>query len=93
MRLVGGTPPGMPHTGPNAKTPGEPRFIGDDVIDGWLKAASQRKPPAKRDRATLRNYLHARSPWRWRRLQRDLRWAERQLLRLGMNPEDARWIL
>lgn len=92
MRLFGGTPPGMPHTGPGANQ-GTPRHLTPEDLDGWLDAASKRKPPRKLDRQSLRNYLQARNPRRWGRLQRELRWAERELGKLGLNPEDTRWMV
>jgi hypothetical protein len=69
------------------------RLLSQDDLDGWLDAASKRNPPAARDRNTLRNYLKAKNRRRWRILQRHLRWAEREMLKLGLNPEDTRWIL
>jgi len=69
------------------------RQISQDDLDGWLDAASKRNPPRKRDRNTLRDYLKARNPYKWRMLQKYLRWAEKELLKLGMNPEDTRWII
>lgn len=92
MRLFGGTPPGMPFTGRSAES-GPPRHLTADDIDGWMKAASQRNPPRKMDRRTLQDYLKAKNLRRWNRLQRELRWAEKELGKLGLNPEDARWMI
>lgn len=64
----------------------------EEVID-WVEIASKRKPPRPRDKATLREHLKNKSPWRWAQLQRHLQWAEREMLKLGMNPEDVRWLL
>lgn len=69
------------------------RRLHEGDVDGFLAAAEQRDPPRRRDKDTLRNYLMAKSPWRWRALQRHLRWVEREMKRLGVNPEDARWLL
>ena len=85
----GGTPPGMPPT----RGGGPQRHISEDDKAGWLDAASKRTPPRRVDRDSLRQYLNAKSPWRWRQLQRNLRWAEKELGKLGLLPEDARWIL
>lgn len=65
---------------------------GDD-LDSWLEAASKRKPPRPKDRATLRAYLQRRNAWKFMQLQRLLRWAEKELGKTGLNPEDARWII
>lgn len=64
-----------------------------EEVEDWIAIASRREPPRSRDRETLRNYLKAKNPRRWALLQRQLRWAENQMLKLGMNPEDTRWIL
>lgn len=85
----GGTPPGTPPV----RGGGPQRHISQNDKDGWLDAASKRTPPRQVDRTSLRNYLHARNPWRWRQLQKHLRWAEDEMLKLGLNPEDTRWIL
>jgi len=69
------------------------RHLSQDDVEGWLDAASKRNPPRPRDRRSLREYLEARNHRRWRILQRQLRWAEKELLKLGMNPEDTRWII
>lgn len=92
MRLFGGTPPGLPATHPGASQ-GPPRHLTNDDIDGWMDAASKRNPPRKLDRKTLQSYLKAKNLRRWNRLQRDLRWAEEELGALGLNPEDARWMI
>jgi hypothetical protein len=86
----GGTPPGMP---PTSSPLGEPRHISEDDKAAWLEAASKRTPPRERDRETLRNYLQARNRLKWYRLQGLLRWYEKEMKKLGLNPEDARWIL
>jgi len=60
-----------------------------------MEAARERevKAPYKKDRDTLRAYLAKRNPHRWKRLQKDVAWASKELQRLGMNPEDVRWFL
>ena len=88
MGVRGGTPPGMSPT-----SGGDQRHISQDDKDAWLDAASKRTPPRRIDRDSLRSYLQARNPWRWRSLQRQIRWAENEMLKLGLNPEDARWML
>lgn len=90
MRLFGGTPPGTPYVGAGQPTQ---RHLTKDDIDGWMDAASKRKPPRKLDRRTLQEYLKAKNLRRWNRLQRELRWAEKELGKLGLNPEDARWMV
>lgn len=86
---------------PRAETRAKPQFkvnrqrrrAQPEEVTDWIEIASKREPPRRRDKASLQNYLKAKNPWRWAALQRDLRWAERELGKLGMNPEDARWIV
>jgi hypothetical protein len=80
-------PPPQPKPGP--------RSITEDDVDGWFEAARQReeKPPYKKDRDTLRAYLEHRNRARWRRLEKDVAWAGQEIQKLGMNPEDVRWLL
>lgn len=73
--------------------PQRQRLIDHNDVDGWIDAARHREPPVKRDVQTLRNYLEARNRFKWKMLQRYLRWAEKELAALGMMPEDTRWII
>lgn len=81
-------------TAPGSGRPGNtPRPLDAKTRDEWLQAASQRVPPRPRDTMTLRNFLQARNARKYRKLTELMRWAERELATLGMNPEDARWVL
>lgn len=46
-----------------------------------------------RTRQQIRDYMNEKYKWRWRRLQRDYRWLERVMKKIGLNPEDARYLL
>jgi len=69
------------------------RFLTDKDTDGWVEAAHHREPPRKKDRKTLQAYLQRKNAYKWHMLQKYLRWAEKELGKVGMNPEEARWII
>lgn len=71
----------------------EPRPATEAEVHSWLQGALEQKPPRDLDRQTLRNYMAAKNPRRWRRLQRDYAWLGKMMENLGANPEDGRWIL
>ena len=60
---------------------------GDDDVYG----AAYDRPPS--NLATLRKRIYSLSPVRWKRMQRDFRWMQKQMKKMGLNPEDARWLL
>jgi hypothetical protein len=75
--------------------PVQPRSPQGTEINSWFEAANRREstPPRRTDIDQLQAYLKAKNPVRWRRLQRDFKWAGSTIQKLGMNPEDARWLL
>lgn len=71
-----------------------PRPPTDSEVDGWLEAASYRRPPAASDAAHLRAWLARRNPRSYNKLITLMRWAEKEYAEeFGMLPEDVRWIL
>lgn len=56
-----------------------------------FEQAHMQKPPLSTDQ--VRSIIKHKNPVRWWRLQQDLRWIEREMRKLKMNPEDARWLL
>jgi hypothetical protein len=44
-------------------------------------------------RQKIREHMQIRNKWRWRRLVRDYGWLQREMKRIGLNPEDARFLL
>lgn len=65
-----------------------PRVPTDEERKQWLENGSRRPRIS-----SVRKELRRRNPVRWRRLHSDLRWMERQLASMNLNPEDARWYL
>ena len=71
---------------------GQPqRRLTSDDVDSFVEAATLRKEP--RTTAQARAAIRQSNPVRWWRLQGDLKWLRREMKRMGLNPEDARWIL
>jgi len=67
------------------------RQLGEEDHIDFQEAASKRQPPPNIEQ--LREHFKAKNPHRWRRMNSDKRWAEKQLRKLGMNPDDWRWLL
>lgn len=51
------------------------------------------KAPKVRDVAAIRKELCTRNYVRWLRLQRDFAWMQKEMKKMGYNPEDARQII
>lgn len=58
--------------------------------ESWFHRAIEPKPPIPKN---MRLYFQQRNPRRWARLQRDLAYFERIAPKVGMIPEDVRWLL
>ena len=69
-----------------------PRTLTDEDKAGWFAAAME-QPRSPRTMESLREDVRRRNPVRWRRLQRDIRWVRKEMKRLGLNPDEWRWIL
>lgn len=41
----------------------------------------------------VRKRIEQEHPYRYAALQREYRWLQRRLKKMGLNPEDARWLL
>lgn len=51
------------------------------------------EPPRSRTRDEIARMIERKNPVRWRYLKRDFKWAQKQAVKLGLNPEDVRWLL
>lgn len=63
----------------------------DDEVDGWFEAADNRRGPISN--MEILAYLESRSSFRMWRLRHDLKWARKQVARLGVDPERLRNLL
>lgn len=68
-----------------------PSHLGLDDHDDFMTKARMRQPP--RTRAEIISAVSARAPMRYARLKRDMRWLEKQAVKHGLSPEDARWLV
>lgn len=68
--------------------------LEDDEILAWTKIADTRdaKPPRKLDNQQRVAYLKAKNPVRVSRMRRDFAWAQKHLIRMGVDPEEVRWL-
>lgn len=48
-------------------------------------------PPQNMD--MVRAALKSRNPVRFNRMQRDMKWIRNRMVKMGLNPEDAPWLL
>lgn len=72
-----------------------PRLLRADEIGTWIDISDKRdgRPPKLVDNRARQDYLRAKNPVRWYRMKRDFKWAQRQLLKVGVDPEEVRWLL
>ena len=71
------------------KKSNDTRTLTATEINDYLDAVQE----APKDREGLREYFRSRYPYRWGRMQRDLKHFKRKARRLGLNPEDFPWLL
>jgi hypothetical protein len=60
-------------------------------INLWLRAADKRNSP--RSKREIIEYLKAKNPHRWRRLQSDIHWMQKMMGKLGYSPDDWKELL
>lgn len=75
------------------KPPVRPRDLTDDDRLQWDTALNQQTRGQQRTHAQVREMLKQRNRLRWWGMQRDFKWLQREMERMGLNPEDARYLL
>jgi hypothetical protein len=68
------------------------RLTPEEYVD-WSEAANagfHLKPQTVED---IRAALRRTNPVKWRQIQADMRWIEKHMKKMGLNPEDARYVL
>lgn len=70
-----------------------PHRVTDEELIGWDAAADGRKPPKPATIEEVRAALRRINPVKWHNVQSDYRWVQKQMKKMGLNPEDARFIL
>lgn len=74
----------------------QPRPLTVEDRTGWADEQDKRGHRVSRTPQNLgevRKLIKHRNPLRWMQLQRDFKWVQKEMKRLGLNPEDARYIL
>lgn len=71
---------------------GGPRVPTSEELDSWFDDGKQ-VPPSNHTRESIRSAIKSRNPVRFNRMMRDFRWMQKQMKKMGLNPEDARWLL
>lgn len=73
----------------------KPRDLTDEDRAGWADAQDARmsSPMRPKTMEDVQRLIRNRNPIRWRQVRRDFRWVQKEMKKLGLNPEDARFIL
>lgn len=82
---------------PDYRLMGGPRKPSDIEVEDWFRAAQKQHPRRLKVGVTthrqLVDYVRAKNPVRWRRLQKDYAWLERMVEKAGYDKEKARFLL
>lgn len=68
-----------------------PRPLTHRDVDGWFEAAAHSKPP--RSSEQIKMLLVKRNAYRWRLMMKQYKFFSKQMVKMGLNPEDLRWLL
>jgi len=68
-----------------------PRDLSHEDREEWNRGATRRQPP--KTRGAIISAISASDPRRYARLRRDMKWLEKQAVKHGLSPEDARWLV
>jgi hypothetical protein len=66
------------------------RPLTEDDVSGWMAAADERPAPLA---PKIADVIRKRNRFRWRRFIKDYRWVQKEMEKMGLSPEDARWLL
>lgn len=78
----------------STRQPNIRRDLTEEDRTGWQEAMDSREQSIKpRTIQDVQALLRHRNPIRWNQLRRDFRWMQKEMKRMGLNPEDARYIL
>lgn len=75
-------------------TPNERTRLSDSDVEGWdgaLDARTYSRLPL-RTREDVRKAIFRMNPIKYRQVMGDYRWLQRKMKKLGLNPEDARYL-
>lgn len=60
---------------------GQPRRLTQNDLDSFFSP----------EHNVLREKMEKEHPYRWARMQRDVKWIKKEMKKLGLNPNDYRW--
>lgn len=77
------------------KEPARPRDLTYEDRESWADAQDERMsaPPPPKKIEDIQALIRNRNPVKWHQVRKDFRWVQKEMKRLGLNPEDARFIL
>ena len=76
------------------RPPNEQRHLTEDDLAGWSDALDSREKAIKpRTVQDVRILVRKVNFVRWHRLQKDFAWLQKEMKKMDLNPEDARYIL
>lgn len=67
-----------------------PRHMTDAEFQSII---SDKPPKPPTTTAEIRKAIFTQNPVRWKRLQREIAWMKKRMKKMGLNPEDFRWVL
>lgn len=78
-----------------ADTSPKPHTLRDADLIGWDVSLSERarRQPKPETWAEVRRAISHENPVRWAQMQSEFRWLKRKMKKMGLNPEDARYVL
>lgn len=65
----------------------------EDEIEDWFAGTARPSRPHVSEVRVLQDSIRKKNPVRWHRLQKDLAWLRKQMVKHGHPPEKARWLL
>ena len=67
------------------------KILDDEMVDSFMKSADKRTGP--RTTEEIVEIIKARNGYRLWRLRKDYKWLQKEMRRLGYNPDDAKELL
>lgn len=68
-----------------------PRKLTEEDVVSFNLAANKRMSVNSRD--DIIRHLERRNPWRWWRFKKDYIWVQRQMVKMGYSPTEAKDLL
>lgn len=69
------------------------RPLTEDDLQSWQDAVTKRPTGKAKTEEDVKALIRNRNPVRWWQLQRDFKWVQKEMKKMGLNPEDARFLL